>query len=255
MRIVVALLVVANLVFWAWSQGWLDGTSGGRASGQREPDRLARQVNPERMRILDPADVQAGARTSAPVPVDVPIACLQLGPFSGPQLAAAEAALRAAVPELPAERVARVSADLPGQWVIYMGRFPSPEALQEKREELRRRNLAFEEMFERADLVPGLVLGRFNSRAEAEAARARMQEQQNVQTARVISLAGDGPSAPQILRVDRVDAAMQARLSALAEPAFNGRSFETCAVRQAPAGPSSAGPAPGTTSVPRSPGP
>jgi hypothetical protein len=230
MRWVVALLIAANVAFWSWSRGWLDGVLPAASSSQSEPQRLAEQVKPERMRILSPAEA-AGLAARPRATAESPLGCLQIGPYAGGQLAAAESALRTAVPELPAERVVRSPAEVPGQWLIYMGRFEGPEALQEKRQELRRRNVTFEEMFDRADLVPGLVLGRFNTRAEAEAERARLQEQHNVQTARVISLAGDGTPTSQWLRVERIDGAMQVRLNALAEPALAGRSFEPCASR------------------------
>ena len=42
----VVLLLLANLLFFAWSQGWLDEIAGSRVHPEREPERLARQVQP-----------------------------------------------------------------------------------------------------------------------------------------------------------------------------------------------------------------
>ena len=38
------LLLLANLGFFAWTQGWLDSVVSARARGDREPERLAREL-------------------------------------------------------------------------------------------------------------------------------------------------------------------------------------------------------------------
>jgi hypothetical protein len=58
LRVAVLLLAVANALFFAWSSGWLDGI-GLTSRGEREPERLQRQVRPDAVRVL-PATV-AGA--------------------------------------------------------------------------------------------------------------------------------------------------------------------------------------------------
>lgn len=54
LRILVLLLVLANLGFYAWTEGWLAQPLGLRADADREPGRIARQVRPESVRILPP---------------------------------------------------------------------------------------------------------------------------------------------------------------------------------------------------------
>ena len=54
LRVLALLLLLANLGFYAWTQGWLDGVVGLRAIGDREPERLARQFQPQVIRILAP---------------------------------------------------------------------------------------------------------------------------------------------------------------------------------------------------------
>lgn len=52
LRLLVVLLVVANLGYWLWSRGDLAGFGMAPASlAEREPQRLARQVHPEWLQI------------------------------------------------------------------------------------------------------------------------------------------------------------------------------------------------------------
>jgi hypothetical protein len=64
LRTLVALLLAANLGFYAWTQGWLDPIVGSPSQGEREPERLKRQVHPERVRLL-PAGAAASAASAA----------------------------------------------------------------------------------------------------------------------------------------------------------------------------------------------
>lgn len=70
MRTLVVLLVFANLVFYAWSEGWLDDVVGVQADGDREPERLQRQLRPETIRVLTPQAVAAAASAAAARPQD-----------------------------------------------------------------------------------------------------------------------------------------------------------------------------------------
>ena len=64
LRILVALLVVANLGFFALSRGWLEPLLSLSTHNEHEPQRLAAQVNPEQLRVLGaPAE---SAAASAP---------------------------------------------------------------------------------------------------------------------------------------------------------------------------------------------
>lgn len=83
LRALALLLVLANLGFFIWSQGWLDGLTGARAAGDREPERMARQFQPQLLRVLPAA---AGARAMAGSGA---LACLEAGPFSTAEAATA----------------------------------------------------------------------------------------------------------------------------------------------------------------------
>lgn len=96
MRVLVALLLLANLLFLALAQGWLQPLASLWPQHEREPQRLAAQLNAQSVRVLPPG--------VAPV-------CLQAGPFSAAEADAAEAALAQA--QLPAGSWRRMPLEAP----------------------------------------------------------------------------------------------------------------------------------------------
>ena len=93
LRWLVALLLLANVAFYVWSQGWLDDVVGVCARGDREPERLTRQFHPEVIKILTPQAVAAAASAA-----QLKLVCLEAGPFNAAELLAAEGAMSAALP-------------------------------------------------------------------------------------------------------------------------------------------------------------
>lgn len=91
LRALLALLVVANLAFFAFSRGALDGFLDLRALGDREPERLARQVRPQTIRLL-PAALPASAPPDAATP------CYETPTFTAAEAAAVESALASTLP-------------------------------------------------------------------------------------------------------------------------------------------------------------
>lgn len=68
MRAWVALLALANAAFFVWTSGWASPWLPAPWQGQREPQRLMNQLNPERVavrRLVAPDGAQA-ASASAP---------------------------------------------------------------------------------------------------------------------------------------------------------------------------------------------
>ncbi|MED5621596.1 hypothetical protein [Ideonella sp. BN130291] len=218
LRAALALVLAANLVFYAWSHGWLDSLAGSSGHGEREPERLQRQVHPEVVQLL-PAQA---ARAAASAPAN-PQACLQAGPYTDAEMALAEGVLRAA--GLPAGRWNTPAVDRPGAWLLYMGRFADREALQKKEGELQRIRVPYEELRGTPELEPGLALGRFSDRAAADAALDQLA-QRGVRTARIVTLTA--PARLHLLRVNDADAALQAQLLGLKAPAL-GNGFSACA--------------------------
>ncbi|WP_280153193.1 hypothetical protein [Piscinibacter sp. XHJ-5] len=217
LRGLAALLLLANLAFFAWTQGWLDNVVGVRAAGDREPERLQRQVNPEVVRILTPQAVAAAASAA-----ELRLACLEAGPFDAGTIGAAETALSAT---LPSGTWARVTTERPTAWIVYMGRFANREALQRKQQELDRIRISVEEVRNAPDLEPGLSLGRFAQRADAETALADMARR-GVQTARVVEMWRS--ATLHMLRVQRADPELAARVMGLRLDAL-GKGFGPCA--------------------------
>jgi len=62
LRLVLAVLLIANAGYWLWSRGDLAGFGLAPASlGEREPQRLARQVHPEWIQIRKDAKSNSAA--------------------------------------------------------------------------------------------------------------------------------------------------------------------------------------------------
>jgi hypothetical protein len=227
LRAVVALLLLANLVFFGWSQGWLAPLLGVPHQGEREPERLATQLHPELITVLAPGAASA-ALTAARATT-----CLEAGPVAETDLAAAEAALA----PLPAGTWTREAAPAPPLWLVFApragtGTGTGEAAARRAREaELRKLNLPFETLAgpaAPAEWAGALVLSRHASRAEAEAALASLPTGPATKGLRVAAL--PAPPAQWWLRVARADADLAARLRALAASAPAG-GFKPCAER------------------------
>jgi len=216
LRALIALLLLANLAFFAWTQGWLDDLVGLRSTGDREPERMLRQIRPELIRILPP-----GAASDAAAADPVAARCLEAGPFGDAEVAAAQAAAQAALP--PGSWVT-LKTEQPAVWIVYMGRYAGADAMTKKQDELKRRKLPYEELRDNPTLAPGLSLGRFDARAAAMQALDRFA-QQGIHTARVVELAP--ASTRHVLRIEQADAALAARIAALRVDAL-GKGFAAC---------------------------
>jgi len=221
MRYIVALLLLANLAFFAWARGWLAPGMPPPRHAEHEPERLLAQINPGAVVVLPPKVAGAAvvaARAAAAV-------CLEAGPLSDADIAAAEAALAPA--QLPAGSWARdtTAASLP--WLVYAGRLPDAAARRTREAELRKLGLNVELLSAPAELAPGLVLSRHATRAEAVAALAVLASASTpLKGARVVQL--PAPVAVHWLRLPRADAEQQARVLALPAAALGG-GFRPCA--------------------------
>lgn len=227
------LLLVANLGFFAWNQGWLDGLAGLRAEPEREPERAARQFQPHLLRVIPadmaasaaPASAPAAARPASGNGTEAEAACLEAGPFTAAEAAAAEALLQ---PALPAASWVRRSVEQPGVWIVYVGRFIAADARQKKVDELQRLKVPFSDVTSPPDLAPGLSLGSFDSRPAADQALDALS-QRGVRGARVVVQVE--PSARVALRVERADAALAEKLRAIGGSVAGqplGRAFRPC---------------------------
>lgn len=215
LRALVAALLLANLLFLAWAQGWLGPALPPPHHGEREPERLALQRQPDVVRILPPGSA----------PRSTPPRCLEAGPFTDADVGAAEAALAAA--GVAGGAWTREPLQRGPSWLVYMGRFGDAGALQAKEAELHRLRLDFEVLTAPPELVPGLALSRHDNRAAADAALAQAGLR-GVHSARVVAL--PPPPLQHWLRVPQADASLQQTLAALTAPPFT-TPFQSCAAR------------------------
>jgi hypothetical protein len=241
LRALVVALLLANALVLAWSAGALDGLLGRRPDADREPERLQRQVNPELVKLLPPQGASAPAAAASQGPVSgtaaagEPPVCLEAGPLPAATLASAEKSLLAA--GVAAGSWTTEAAAAKGVYLIYMGRYEDDETLQRKLEELKRRRIDARPV-RQADLQPGIEVDRFDDKAAADEALARLS-QRGLRTARVLPL---GQPQPQLmLRLAAAEPAQGDALAALKlAPGVEG--FRRCA-------PTAAGPVPAGASV------
>jgi hypothetical protein len=97
----VLLLLIANLGYFGYSQGWLRALTG-EESSQREPSRLAKQINPEAIQIKLIADPNPQVESSA---VEICTAQHET-------------------------------------WLVYMGPYHTPALSEKKKSELKQRGVA-----------------------------------------------------------------------------------------------------------------
>ncbi|MBL8305446.1 MAG: hypothetical protein JNM33_02035 [Rubrivivax sp.] len=223
LRAVVALLLLANLAFFAWARGWLEPVWPAPRHAEHEPQRLAAQLRPDAVIVLTPKAATAAiaaARAAAAM-------CLQAGPLAEAEIPAAEAAL--APLQLPEGSLAREPAKPSPGWLVFAGRWPDAGERKAREEELKKLGLAYEVIGTPADLAPGFVLSRHATRAEAESALAVLAAaSQPLRRGRVVNLP---PEPPRFwLRVARADVDTQTRLLGLQPPAVaaTGGGFKPC---------------------------
>jgi len=219
LRTLVAALLLANLLFFAWARGWLAPALQAPHHGEREPERMAAQVKPQSVTLFTPQAASAALAAASTT-------CLEAGPFNDAEVQAAEAALESA--SVPARSWTRQDLVAAPSWLVYMGKFADTTALRAKEDELKRMKLNFEELRAPADLAPGLVLSRHETREAADAALAQVT-QHGVRTARLASLPAP---AQHWLRAARADTELQARLKAV-KPPIIASEFGPCSKRAA----------------------
>ena len=234
LRLAVIVLLLANAGYYAWSQGWLH--SWGLAPvEQSEPQRLAQQIRPETLRILQaretppvaPSAASEATVSPAPSPAPAPAAttasatvCLQAGTLDQRQADA----VRTAAAALPQGSWKLESTPIPGRWMVYIGRFADDEALDKKRAELRARKVPFDRP-NNPTLEPGLSLGRFSSEEAAQRALTTLGNQ-GVRTARVVVERAEARGFT--LRLPALDSATRAQVETQLRPALGEKRLRTC---------------------------
>lgn len=218
LRLLVLVLILANAGFYAWAHGML-AAYGFAPVTQSEPQRIAQQINPDALRILTPQEasfVQKSAATSTLSGTE----CLQVGVFNEEQTVVLRERL---VSGLPAGSWVLENVLEPARWLVYMGKYNSPDAVTKKQSELRGLGVSFEAL-DNAALEPGLSLGSFKTQADADLALARIAKK-GVKTAKVVQdrteLRG------QRLKIAAVDTELRSQLDNI-KPQLAGKLFKPC---------------------------
>lgn len=225
MRVLFLLLALANIAFFAWARY----VSPIDASADRQP--LARQIDPDKLKILAPSEVPPAAAAPAPAPAAKPAStaaaasasCLEWGSFTLTDLPRAQKALE---PLALGERLAqRRTEEMAGWWVYIPAQGNRPGALK-KAAELKA--LRVDDYFIVTDEGPyrwAVSLGVFRNEEAAQARLAALRER-GVRSAQV------GPRemlVPKVwLQVKGIDAALEARLRDIARQ-VDGSDLRACA--------------------------
>lgn len=215
LRLSVFLLLLANALFFAWTQGALDHLMEQSSTGDREPERQANQVRPDVLTVLSAS--APSARTDPPRSE-----CLEAGPFGPADIASVETAASALVTNLP---WSRRQAEIPGVWVVLMGPYANRNLLEKKIDELKRARLEFEEITDLPAFKFSLALGGRHPSAQAATTALSALGERGIQSATVAAI--KPPLTQWFLRLENPDAAQAKQLRALQGPPW-GAGWSAC---------------------------
>jgi SPOR domain len=216
LRLLVVLLFLANVAFFAWTQGFL-ASAGFAPQAQTEPARMDAQIKPDALRLLSNTEARR-IEISASIPAKL-AECLQ-SPLLTDNLAST---VRTALEALPAGSWALEATDEPGRWIVYMGPYKTPDTLAKKKSELRGLGISYDTP-QREGLLPGISLGGHASQAEANQALIDLRKQ-GARSARVAQEVA--PVKGQLLRLPVVDDALRAQLEPV-KTALGAQSLRSC---------------------------
>jgi hypothetical protein len=205
MRALFLVIVLANVAFFIWARYVAP------PEAAADPLPLGRQIEPEKLKVVSPAEV-AALNTRAPVAAaPVALKCLEWGSFALADVPHAQNALEPL--GLGARVTQRRTEDSAGWWVFIAPQGSRPAALK-KAAELK--TLAIDDYFivqEEGPLRWALSLGVFRTEEAAQARLAALRDQ-GVRSAQI---GARETAVPKVwLQVKGVDAALQARLNEIA---------------------------------------
>jgi hypothetical protein len=232
MKLAFLLLVLVNVALLAWQ----NGVFGHFAESGREPERIARQVEPERIRVLSEREVQvlreraaAQSRAAAqPAPaagagIDLSVAqaCVEFGDFIGSDLSRAETALLRL--GLGSRQSAR-SVEAPGWYLVYLPPFKTRAEVDRAVADLKKDGVKDLLVLTDGPLRFGVSLGSFRDPELAKAHVASLTKL-GVKSARV----SDKPTAVSATRLQmrELDAETAQQLAAIAKE-FPSQSVRPC---------------------------
>ncbi|MBL8377868.1 MAG: SPOR domain-containing protein [Burkholderiales bacterium] len=137
MRALFFFLVLVNLAFLAWNLGYL----GEANTGGREGSRLAAQIDPDKIRILNAAEASrhAAGKGASATSVASTVACLEWGSFPAQEVERVQAVLAALKPP-PKFSLRRV--DETAGWWVYLPPQANKPAADKRLAELKQLGIA-----------------------------------------------------------------------------------------------------------------
>ena len=172
--------MLVNVALFAWQHG----VFGRFAESGREPERIARQVEPERIRVLSEREVQVlreraaaqsraaavaappSAANGAGIDLSVAQACVEFGDFIGPDLSRVETALLKL--GLGSRQSAR-TVEVPGWYLVYLPPFKTRAEADRAVAELKKSGVKDLLVFTDGPLRLGVSLGSFRDPELAKA--------------------------------------------------------------------------------------
>ncbi len=213
LRVLVVLLLLANLFYALWAQGVL-AIWGIEPQPTREPAYVQSQIKPEALVLRHDQQQRQQAQRNNPTQ------CL-LSPLL--DIATGQAVQAIAQQSLPAGSWQSLPQNSPGQWMVYMGRYPNEAALTRKKQELER--LRIDGISEApADYQPGLALGYFDNQKLAQERLSQLQSR-SVRSAQLVTI--KAPVEGVQIRIDQATEAMRAELAKM-RPILQGQEFVPC---------------------------
>ncbi len=174
MKLAFLLLVLVNVALFAWQQG----VFGRYDDGGREPERVARQVEPERIRVLTEKEVQTlrerAKQASGALELNAAQACVEFGDFSAGEAVRAEKALAALGAVV---KVSSAPVEAPGWYVVYLPPFKTLAEAERRADELRK--LGIKDMMvmnESSAMKFAISLGSFRDPNAAKAHLAALEK-------------------------------------------------------------------------------
>jgi hypothetical protein len=220
LRLFALLLLVANGLFFAWSNGYLSSW-GLTSASKNESFRVNEQIEPERIVIrqkdapatnnlpaLTPTPALRTVATTPQTPIAATTSCMTAGAFNDKQSAVLKQTLSTKLPDL---RWRFDTVTVPARWIVYMGKYPNIAARDLKKSQLDQIKVSYEILTE-GNLEPGLSLGSHPTQAAANQSLQQLFKQ-GVRTARVLQETPEQKG--QTLVVPAVDDTNRAKLNAV----------------------------------------
>ncbi len=207
MRAVLLLLLLANLAMFAWRQGWLGPT----ADSGREPERAARQIAADRIRVLTPPPAPAAGAAAGdvgPVATAAGPSCLEFGDFDEASLARVQARLASLS---LGDRLRARTVAAPGWFVVHLPPLPTRADAERIAQELRGRGIRdLIVMGQNSTMPNAIVLGSFRDVELAQRQQAELSRR-GVGPLQVTQRPGNGEATRFEIR--GVDGALAQRLA------------------------------------------